>query len=70
MRLPCDRGWLVPAYPMPPNREDLVVQRVVGREGFSRDMAEKLIADMKRHLDYFATTPDHKPGGPISSFHH
>ena len=33
------RGWLVPAYPLLPNRADLVVQRVIVRHGFSRDMA-------------------------------
>jgi glutamate/tyrosine decarboxylase-like PLP-dependent enzyme len=35
-----ERGWLVPAYTMPKNREDLIVQRVVVKEGFSRDMAD------------------------------
>ena len=24
-----ERGWLVPAYSMPPNREDLVIQRIL-----------------------------------------
>jgi glutamate decarboxylase len=35
-----ERGWLVPAYAMPPKREDLAVLRVVVRNGFSHDMAE------------------------------
>ena len=30
------RGWQVPAYSMPPNREDLVVQRILVRHGVSR----------------------------------
>ncbi|WP_230006539.1 glutamate decarboxylase, partial [Microbacterium sp. Bi128] len=34
------RGWLVPAYPMPENMQDLVVQRIVVRLGLSHDMAE------------------------------
>ncbi len=29
-----ERGWLVPAYTMPKNRQDLTVQRVVIKEGF------------------------------------
>ena len=29
------RGWQVPAYSMPPNRSDLVVQRILVRHGFT-----------------------------------
>lgn len=52
-----ERGWLVPAYPMPSNRQDLIVQRIVVKEGFSRDMADMLLADMRRALDWFARQP-------------
>ena len=44
------RGWLVPAYTMPKNREDLAVLRIVVRQGFTHDLADMLIADMKRQL--------------------
>lgn len=64
------RGWLVPAYPMPANRQDLVVQRVVVKEGFSRDMADLLLADMHRALDLFARQPAHAPTVEGSHFHH
>ncbi|MEE8291108.1 MAG: glutamate decarboxylase, partial [Candidatus Tectomicrobia bacterium] len=47
------RGWLVPAYPMPKNREDLIVQRIVVKEDFSRDLAERLLEDLRRAVDYF-----------------
>jgi glutamate decarboxylase len=40
-------GWLVPAYTMPPNREDLAVLRVVVRNGFSHDMAGLFLRDLK-----------------------
>ena len=33
------RGWLVPAYHMPPDIEDMAVLRVVVRNGFGRDLA-------------------------------
>ena len=33
------KGWQVPAYPMPPNCENLVVQRVLMRLGVSRDLS-------------------------------
>lgn len=39
-------GWMVPAYTMPKNIEDMVVMRVVVRQGMSRDMASMLIEDI------------------------
>jgi glutamate decarboxylase len=44
------RGWQVPTYPMPANRQDLVVQRVVARLGVSRDLAGLLVDDLRRAL--------------------
>lgn len=51
------RGWQVPAYSMPAHREDLVVMRILIRHGFSRDMADLLLADVKRAMDHFAQHP-------------
>jgi len=51
------RGWLVPAYSMPANREDLVVQRVLVRYGTSMDLADLLLDDIRRSLDYFTNHP-------------
>ena len=51
------RGWLVPAYSMPPNRTDLVVQRILVRHGFSHDMAKLLLADIERMIDRFKQHP-------------
>ena len=51
------RGWQVPAYSMPPYREDLVVMRTLIRHGVSRELIDLLIADMKRCLDYFKQNP-------------
>jgi glutamate decarboxylase len=42
-----ERGWLVPAYTFPPNREDLAVLRVVVRAGMTYDMADLLLADVR-----------------------
>ncbi|MEW2066388.1 glutamate decarboxylase [Streptomyces sp. NPDC007346] len=42
-----ERGWLVPAYTFPANRQDLSVLRVVCRNGFSSDLAALLIEDLK-----------------------
>jgi glutamate decarboxylase len=55
------RGWQVPAYSMPANREDLVIQRILVRHGVSRDLAALLIEDMKRCLEYFAAHPISTP---------
>ena len=51
------RGWLVPAYTLPPDREDLAVQRVLVRHGFSLDMADLLVDDMRRALSALGTAP-------------
>jgi glutamate decarboxylase len=40
-------GWMVPAYTMPKNIEEMVVMRVVVRQGMSRDMADMLIQDIQ-----------------------
>ncbi|MEA2646908.1 MAG: glutamate decarboxylase [Chloroflexota bacterium] len=46
------RGWVVPAYSMAPDAEEVSVLRVVVREGLSRDMAELLVADIHRTVDH------------------
>lgn len=65
-----DRGWQVPTYRMPGNREDVVVQRVVVRNGFTHDLAGMLVRDIRRHLDWFATQPGLKPSLNGAGFHH
>jgi glutamate decarboxylase len=42
-----ERGWLVPAYTFPENREDLSVLRVVVRAGMTRDMADLFLGDLR-----------------------
>lgn len=44
------RGWQVPAYSLPKNAEDIVVQRVVCRQGFSLDMADLFVQDVKKAI--------------------
>ncbi len=65
-----DRGWLVPAYTFPKNREDLAVLRIVVKEGFSREMADVLVEDLHRHLKFFESQPGYKPIPAHSSFSH
>lgn len=65
-----DRGWQVPAYRMPANRQDLVVQRAVIRNGFSSDLADMLVKDIRRHLDWFASQPGFRSTAEGTQFHH
>ncbi|MEI7635406.1 MAG: glutamate decarboxylase [bacterium] len=51
------RGWQVPAYSMPPHREDLVVMRVLVRHGFGEDMAMLFLDDLKRAMAHFDEHP-------------
>jgi glutamate decarboxylase len=48
-----ERGWLVPAYTYPENREDLAVLRVVVRAGMNHDMADLLLADLRERTEFF-----------------
>jgi glutamate decarboxylase len=66
-----EHGWLVPAYTMPPKRDDLAVLRVVVRNGFSHDMAELFLRDLRTAVDWLdhleaPMPPEEQP----SSFHH
>ena len=40
-------GWMVPAYSLPKDIEDIVVMRIVVRQGMSRDMADMLLRDIE-----------------------
>jgi len=66
-----ERGWQVPAYTFPKNREDLAALRVVVRRGFTHDMADLLLADLKRQLPRLQgqSAPVHDEG-TASGFRH
>jgi glutamate decarboxylase len=54
------RGWIVPAYAMAPDAEDIAVLRIVVREGLSADMAAELVSDIRaalEHLEAKTATP-------------
>lgn len=65
-----ERGWLVPAYTMPKNRQDLTVQRVVIKEGFSRDMADLLLRDIHSAIAFFQSQSHYQSKLSGSHFHH
>jgi len=41
-----ERGWIVPAYTLPPNAQQVSVLRMVVKENFSRDMVDMLAHDV------------------------
>jgi glutamate decarboxylase len=67
-----ERGWLIPAYTLPANCESIAVLRFVIRAGFSRDMADVLLEDMERAVDWFQRldAPMPSPHQVRPSFHH
>lgn len=62
------RGWLVPAYPMPDNLSDRVVQRIVVRNGLSLDLASRLLTAITEETAYLdrlegpMPAEEHHPG--------
>ena len=59
-----ERGWIVPAYSLPENAQDVEVLRIVVKENFSRDMADMLVEDMRRfakELHEQCKTPPARP---------
>lgn len=64
-------GWLVPAYPLPDNRSDQVVQRIVVRNGLSLDLAERLLEHIEQETAYLDALEAPMPvEGQQPSFHH
>ncbi len=66
------RGWLVPAYPMPDNLSDLTVQRIVVRNGLSMDLADALLDQITDSVKYLEGLdgPLPKEGRRTTAFHH
>jgi glutamate decarboxylase len=64
------RGWQVPAYTFPINCEHVAALRVVVKEGFSRDLADMLLDDLRRHIAWFDANPKHEPTTCRSCFGH
>ncbi len=61
------KGWIVPAYNMPADLEDMSVLRVVVREGFSRDLVDVLTEDLHATRAALAASPPAKKRPPRTS---
>jgi glutamate decarboxylase len=64
------RGWQVPAYSMPANREELVVQRIIVRRGVSRDLASLLVDDIRTSIEHLKSRGTGSLPIQGSAFHH
>ncbi len=66
------RGWQIASYSLPANCEDIVIQRVLIRHGFSRDLAQLLVDDIKRCMDGLKEDPVRKnlTESEAGGFHH
>jgi glutamate decarboxylase len=57
-QLAAERGWMVPAYTLPPNAEHVKIMRALVKETMSREQVERLTRD----LEDACTTLDAKGG--------
>ena len=51
------RGWLVPAYTFPADMQDTAVLRIVVRNGFSMDLADLFLDDLRTQVKALAARP-------------
>ncbi len=66
-----ERGWQIPAYPLPKVMEDVTIMRIVVRNGLSMDMAYLLVDDIKRSVEYLDNLEGKMPKEkPNIRFHH
>lgn len=47
-----EKGWIVPAYCLPKNAEDVEMMRIVVRENFTSDMAAILVDDIEKACQF------------------
>jgi glutamate decarboxylase len=67
-----ERGWLVPAYTFPEDLTDLAVMRIVVRNGFSHDLSDMLLEDLRRAVPRLErqSTPVYEASSAATAFHH
>ena len=64
------RGWQIASYPLPKNRQDTVVQRILVRHAVSRDMAALLVRDIRAGLAFLQKYPVPPSNEKRAGFHH
>ena len=61
-QLSAERGWMVPAYTLPPNAQDETIMRALVKETMSREHVDTLARDIQEACDTLA-----KKGGAHES---
>ncbi len=65
------KGWQIPTYALPENLTDHTVQRIVIRNGLSRDLAEVFIAELRGEIAHLDSLESPIPAvGQRPGFHH
>lgn len=62
-------GWQIASYPLPSNRQTIIVQRIIIRHGVSRDMVFLLLRDLRKELEHLKNNPVMNSTNKVS-FHH
>jgi len=62
-------GWQIASYPLPSNRQNITVQRILIRHGVSRDMIFLLLRDLNKELEHLKNNPVLNSSEKVS-FHH
>jgi glutamate decarboxylase len=65
-----ERGWQVPAYTFPANRQDLAALRIVVRNGTGREMADLLLDDLAHLLPRLQQQAEPIRGADSKGFDH
>jgi glutamate decarboxylase len=63
-------GWLVPAYTVPENRQDLSVLRIVVRAGMTAEMADLLLENIRRETEFLEKLDRQFPAPQRHAFAH
>lgn len=64
------RGWLVPAYQMPPNNENDRIMRMLVKSNQTRELADALAEDFSASIKYLrARSAGKDPVAPVHTGH-
>jgi glutamate decarboxylase len=64
------RGWLIPAYTFPANRQDLSVLRIVVRAGMTHEMADLLLEHLREQTEFLESLETKLPSENRAAFSH
>ena len=61
-QLSAEQGWMVPAYTMPPDAQDVKMMRALVKVNLSRSLVDRLVDDI---ADAIKTPGGQGPGQPL-----